>query len=127
MVVQVAEAEQRQIDSIWHSWGDLTRFHRSMRIASAREQDIWASVRTHTGDVEISTQHDQFGGTYEVTLDEHLAALGSPDTLNGLVLVQSWSLAEALARVSLKTDVLAERLRSGRPRCSLRTGRPSRT
>ena len=101
MVVEVTRAEQDRIDLIWQSWDNITRFHRSMRIAMAREQDHWAPVRSHR-EVKVSAPVTMLGGPADVTLGEYRAALGSTGVLNGLLLLQSWSLAEALALVSLK-------------------------
>ena len=71
---------------------------------------MWRSVRAHVrrADLEIEARPVGSAATYTVSLDEHLTALGMTATLSGLVLVQSWSLAEALGRVALRQDDLGQ-------------------
>lgn len=108
-VADIRSAHQATIDAIWQAWRDLTRLHHSLRIAAVREADIWSSVSAHTeGSIRI---HGHPAGTavaYDVDLKDHLAALESFETLGGLVLVESLSLAEALARVGLQKDELGQ-------------------
>lgn len=106
-VASTRASHQASIDAIWDSWGDLTRFHLSTRIALQRELDVWRSIQVHsTNPIEISLPPSAAARSYEVDLDEHLRAIGSPAILAGLVLVQSWSLAESLARIAVGRDVL---------------------
>jgi hypothetical protein len=106
-VASTRATHQASIDAIWESWGDLTRFHLSTRIALQRELDVWRSIQVHsTNPIEISLPPSAAARTYEVKLDEHLEAIGSPAILASLVLVQSWSLAESLARIAVGREVL---------------------
>ena len=107
-VETIRSTHQVAIDAIWRSWGDLTRFHLSSRIAMQREHDIWRSIQAHSSkEIEISLPPGAAAVTYKVKLQEHLEAIESPSILAGLVLVQSWSLAESLARIGLGRDDLA--------------------
>lgn len=106
-VATIRATNQTSIDAIWDSWGELTRFHLSTRIALQRELDVWKSIQVHsTNPIEISLPPSAAARSYEVDLDEHLEAIGSPAILASLVLVQSWSLAESLARIAVGRQVL---------------------
>jgi hypothetical protein len=106
-VATTRATNQASIDAIWKSWGDLTRFHLSTRIALQRELDVWKSIQVHsTNPIEIALPPSAAARSYEVDLDEHLEAIGSPAILASLVLVQSWSLAESLARIAVGRQVL---------------------
>ena len=54
-VETIRSTNQVSIDAIWRSWGDLTRFHLSSRIAMQREHDVWRSIQAHSSKpIEIS-------------------------------------------------------------------------
>lgn len=109
-VTSLSAADKRAIDAIWSRWRQLTRFHHSMRIAAVRELDVWTSLRAHTdyASLEIVARPTGTRSVYTVSLQDHLDTLRATETLNGLVLVESWSLAEALGRIALRMDELPQ-------------------
>lgn len=81
---------------IWDDWGRTTRFLESTRIAFARERLLWESLELADGTtaqlaVPMTTKQ------YKVKLAQHLEAIADETTLLGLVLIQSYALAEAAA------------------------------
>lgn len=106
----LTNSEQDQVDAVWASWRDLTRFHHSIRIAAAREVDVWRSISAHMpkGSAAIAAKPNGSATLYKVSLPDHLNAVESTATLSGLVLVQSWSLAETLGRIAIQEDDLPQ-------------------
>ncbi|MET1050361.1 MAG: hypothetical protein ABWZ55_12120, partial [Acidimicrobiales bacterium] len=72
-VETIRSTNQVSIDAIWRSWGDLTRFHLSSRIAMQREHDVWRSIQVHSSKpIEISLPPSAVATVYKVKLQDHL-------------------------------------------------------
>ena len=92
---------------VWERYRDLTRFLHSSRIALNREAALWNTLQLSAPEnVGITTPSLGGVGSYEVTVAEHVAALQDFETMSGLVLLGSCSLAEALTRLRLGVDKL---------------------
>lgn len=95
------------VSDVWARYGELTRFLESARIAIERERSLWESADFVAAEsIQIRSCSIGGAGTYRVQIDQHLATLGDPETLSGLVLLGTCSAAEELARIALKTERL---------------------
>jgi hypothetical protein len=81
---------------LWSEWGRLTRFLESARIALARESRLWQTLELQNA-ADAKVRVDAAGAAYEVTLDQHRAALGDDWLLFAQVLIYSYALAESAA------------------------------
>ena len=85
-----------ELGQLWTSWGALTRFLESARLAFARERDLWTSLELDRRE-DIRIQAPAGRGSYNVSLDQHLMAVQDEQTLYKSVLLHSYALAEAAA------------------------------
>ena len=81
---------------VWDEWGRTTRFLESTRIAFARERLLWESLELADG-AAAQLAVPMEAGQYKVKLAQHLEAVADEATLLGLILIQSYALAEAAA------------------------------
>lgn len=87
----------------WDEWKRVTRYLRSARLAFARERNLWNSLELEApSDVQLAAPVGQ--GNYRVSLSDHLAAVDDEETLHASVLMQSYTIAEAMASDKLGVE-----------------------
>lgn len=89
----------------WDEWGRITRFFESSRIALAREASMWKSLELADPSeayVRVTTGQS----TYQVSLQDHTAAVVDTWFLYASALVSYYALAEAAAAEKLGLDDL---------------------
>lgn len=85
---------------VWDTWKELTQFLESGSFALARERQLWSSIEIPD---RLNAKIVAADGVrqYNVTVEQHLAAVTNERALHSAVLVFSYSLAEAAARDKL--------------------------
>lgn len=107
MSIDETDPRLPEVQRVWERYRDLSRFLHSSKIAMSREQILWSSLELSDADaVRISVPSSGGVGTYAVAIGEHLGALQDVETLSGLVLLGTCSLAEQLTRISLNAEDL---------------------
>ena len=84
-------------------WGRITRFLESARLAFARERGLWTSAEFEDRD-EVRLVSASGGGSYSVSLEQHVEAVNDEQTLYASVLIHSYAIAEAGAATKLDAD-----------------------
>ncbi len=90
---------------LWDEWGRITRFFESSRIALAREATLWKSL-------QLADPADAFvrvttgSSTYQVSLEDHAAAVADTWFLYASALMSYYALAESAAADRLGLDDL---------------------
>lgn len=84
-------------------WGRITRFLESARLAFARERDLWTSAEFEDRE-EVRLVSATGGGSYTVSLEQHVEAVNDEQTLYASVLIHSYAISEAGAARKLGAD-----------------------
>jgi hypothetical protein len=82
--------------AVWEEWGRITRFLESVRVALARERDLWMSLKLEAAD-DVKFVASTGRARYRVGISDHLAAIADDDTLYASVLIHSYAIAEFAA------------------------------
>lgn len=108
-----------EVAAVWYSYGGLTRFLESTRLALAREEALWLGVEFDAPDAIVLTSEGIAGppSVYRVAIADHLSALADGEVFAGLVLLKTAALAEALARLLLSVPRLEGGLEVWAPAC----------
>ncbi len=92
------------MEGLWDEWERLTRFLESSRVVFAREQVLWKSLDLADFDgARIKTTRDQV--TYDIDLDDHLAAVADEEILWGAILLHTFALTQAAVSNQLGPEV----------------------
>jgi hypothetical protein len=89
--------------AVWSEWGRITQFLESVRVALAREHDLWTSLNIETAD-DVTFTATTGRDRYRVCISDHLAAIADHDTLYASVLIHSYAIAESAAAHRLDVD-----------------------
>ena len=103
-----APYDTRQDDAaavaVWNEWGRITRCLESARVALAREHDLWSSLRLVRAD-EAKFKTATGGGSYRVSIADHLAAVEDDEALYASVLIHSYAIAESAVAARIHADL----------------------
>lgn len=100
---QIATATKQTQSALWVEWGRITRFLESARLAFARERGLWTTAEFEDRE-EVRLVSTNGGGSYSVSLEQHVEAVNDEQTLYASVLIHSYAIAEAGAAKKLGAD-----------------------